>query len=100
MARFALIGAMACSAPASPRPETYPACRALTGIERRRVDGVGTGVVMDSEDHLLHAAKWLLLAVESADPGEQAAILNAAEVELDQSERTRNSTLQPQGEAA
>jgi hypothetical protein len=55
---------------------------------------------MDSEDHLLHAAKWLLLAVESADPGEQAAILNAAEVELDQSERTRNSTLQPQGEAA
>jgi hypothetical protein len=51
--------------------------RALTGHQR--------GVAM--ENHLLHAAKWLLLAIESADPDEQAAILNAAQGRLSESER-------------
>jgi hypothetical protein len=56
---------------------------------------------MDTENHLLHAAKWLLLAVESADPGEQAAILSEAEARLDESERTRNTSLPSEhGEAA
>jgi hypothetical protein len=55
---------------------------------------------MDTEDHLRHAAKWLLLAVESADPSEQAAILDAAEAQLDESERTRNSTSQRDDQAA
>jgi hypothetical protein len=49
------------------------------------------GVAMDPEDHLRQAAKWTLLAVESADPDEQAAILSAAEARLEESERTRNS---------
>jgi hypothetical protein len=49
------------------------------------------GVAMDPEDHLRQAAKWLLLAVESADPDEQAVILSAAEARLEESERTRNS---------
>jgi hypothetical protein len=54
------------------------------------------------ENHLLHAAKWLLLAVESADPDEQAAILNAAQARLKESERTRKSSrrFQQDGEAA
>lgn len=56
------------------------------------------GVAMDPEDHLRQAAKWLLLAVESADPDEQAAILSAAEARLEESERTRNSDRD--GEAA
>jgi len=47
---------------------------------------------MDAQNHLLHAAKWLLLAVESTDPQEQGAILDAAEASLAESERTRKQT--------
>jgi hypothetical protein len=52
---------------------------------------------MDAEQHLHHAAKCLLRAVESADPDEQAAVLNVARTWLQRSEQTRNSSTATEG---
>jgi hypothetical protein len=50
---------------------------------------------MDTEDHLSRAAECLLQAVETAEPHEQLAMLELAEVWLQRSERIRNSSHEP-----
>jgi hypothetical protein len=47
---------------------------------------------MDTENHLSRAAECLLLAVESAEPHEQLAMLELTEVWLQRSEQTRNGS--------
>jgi hypothetical protein len=57
---------------------------------------------MDREDNLSRAAECLLLAVESAEPQEQRAMLEMSQLWLERSEQSRSSSpeLRQQVEAA
>jgi hypothetical protein len=50
---------------------------------------------MDTENHLSRAADCLLQVVESAEPHEQLAMLELAQVWLQRSEQTRNGSDEP-----
>jgi hypothetical protein len=50
---------------------------------------------MDTENHLGRAAECLLLAVKSAEPHEQLAMLELTQVWLQRSEQTRNGNDEP-----
>jgi hypothetical protein len=50
---------------------------------------------MDPKDHLSRAAECLLQAVDTAEPHEQLAMLELAQVWLQRSEETRNGSDEP-----
>jgi hypothetical protein len=88
--------------PAAGRPElkrpTRPAARLARNLIAPIVlDRASTGVVMSTEDHLSRAAECLLLAVESVGRREQRGMLELAQVWLQRSEQSRNSSLSPRG---